>query len=251
MKARERTFIAIILALAVHAVVLLLLHEFPQRHVLEPTFFAEVDLADFPDVTEEEVETHTLEELIAERIQQDVANLVADANSERTDQRSNYMSQAARDRIARSVEGELREFERQAFESAAERRSEQESDEQAVDGDLGDGSASDDKPLDKYDYMGKSYNGNVTAEYDVPGREARQLHIPGYKCKGGGLVKVDIVVNPSGQVVEAQINAAASAYSGDCLPEEALNSARKSVFFVKSDAPKRMAGSITFRFIPQ
>ncbi len=112
MKARERTYIAIILALAVHAVVLLLLHEFPQRHVLEPTFFAEVDLADFPDVTEEEVETHTLEELIAERIQQDVANLVADANSERTDQRSNYMSQAARDRIARSVEGELREFDR-------------------------------------------------------------------------------------------------------------------------------------------
>lgn len=251
MKARERTYIAIILALAVHAVVLLLLHEFPQRHAIEPTFFAEVDLADFTELEEEEAETHTLEELIAQRVQQDVANLVADANSERTDQRSNYMSAAARDRIAQSVEGELREFERQAFETAAERRSEKESQQTPVDGEDGDGSAGDSKPLDKYDYLGKSYNGNVTAEYDVPGREARQLHIPGYKCRGGGVVKVDIVVNPSGQVVEAQINAAASAYSGDCLPEEALNSARKSVFFVKSDAPKRMTGSITFRFIPQ
>lgn len=250
MKARERTYIAIILALAVHAIVLLILHEFPRIHKIEQTFFAEVDLIEFPEI-EEEAETHTLEELIAERIQQDVANLVADANSERTDQRSNFMSQAARDRIAKSVEGELKEFERQAFENAAERRSERATDTPPVDGDAGEGSAGNEAPLDKYDYLGKSYNGNVTAEYDVPGREARKLHIPGYKCKGGGVVKIDIVVNPTGEVIEAQINTAASAYSGECLPTEALNSARKSVFFVKSGSPKRMSGSITFRFIPQ
>jgi outer membrane biosynthesis protein TonB len=85
----------------------------------------------------------------------------------------------------------------------------------------------------------------------LPGREARFIHIPGYKCKGGGVVKVIIVVNPTGQVVEANIDPTSSSYSGDCLPTEALSSARKSVFFVKSDAPKRQTGSITFRFIPQ
>lgn len=251
MKPRERTYIAIILALAVHAVVLFILNEFPQRHGIAPTFYAEVDLADMPELEEEVSETHTLEELLAERIQQDVANLVADANSERTDRRSNFTSQAARDRIAQSVEGELREFERQAFEAAAERRSNNDADSPPVDGETGDGNAAEEAPLDNYDYLGKSYNGKVTAEYDVPGREARNLHIPGYKCKGGGVVQVDIVVNPAGEVIEAEINAQASSYRGDCLPQEALNSARKSVFFVKSGAPKRMSGSITYRFIPQ
>jgi hypothetical protein len=216
--------------------------------------FTEVTMADFENLEDEEEDDvlRTLEEQLQERIRQDVANLVADANAEKTQQRQSYISERSRERIAQAVEGELRELERQTFEQLAERRKQQESDKAAVDGEGADseGSASQ-APLESYDYYGKSYNGKVTAEYDLPGREARLIHIPGYKCKGGGVVRVTIGVNPAGQVIDAEIDAANSQFSADCLPIEALASARKSAFFVKSDAPKRQVGSITFRFIPQ
>lgn len=253
MKRRERTYIAIIAALAIHAVVLYVLNEVPHTRYFDVNEFAEVDLADFEDDNAEEEVLKTLEELLAERIREDVANLVADANAERSTERQTYVSPQARDKMAQKVEGELREFERQTFEQMAEQRRQREAEQQPVDGDdKGDGSSiTEQEALDKYDYYGKSYNGNVTAEYDLPGREARLIHIPGYKCKGGGVVKVNVVVNPAGQVVEAEIDPAASSYVGDCLPTEALSSAKRSVFFIKSDAPKRQTGSITFRFIPQ
>lgn len=256
MKRRERTYLAIIAALAIHAIVLYILNTVPHTRHFDVTDFTEVNLADFKDFIEEEAEEETLkslEEMLAERIREDVANLVADANVERTSERQTYVSPQARDQMAQKVEGELREFERQAFEQMAEQRRQREAENQPVDGDdSGDGSSiSEELALDKYDYYGKSYNGNVTAEYDLPGREARLIHIPGYKCKGGGVVKVNIVVNPAGQVVEAVIDPAASSYIGDCLPTEAVNSAKRSAFFIKSDAPKRQSGSITFRFIPQ
>lgn len=254
MKRRERTYIAIIAALAIHAVVLYVLDEVPHTRYFNVADFAEVNLSDFEDLTDEQEEIpKTLEELLAERIREDVANLVADANAERSTERQTYVSPQARDKMAQKVEGELREFERQTFEQMAEQRRQREAEQQPVDGeDKGEGSSiTEQEALDKYDYYGKSYNGNVTAEYDLPGREARLIHIPGYKCKGGGVVKVNIVVNPAGQVVEAAIDPAASSYVGECLPTEALSSAKRSVFFIKSDAPKRQTGSITFRFIPQ
>lgn len=252
MTARKRTYIAIIIALAVHAIVLVVLNGMPHTHHFDVTSFAEVDL--MPELDELEIpeETHTLEELMEQRIEEQIANLVADANSQRTEDRQSYVSKAARERMAAAVEGDLRELERQTFEQAAERRKQQADDKPPVDGDKGDeSSTSDARELDKYDYYGKSYNGNVTAEYDVPGREARVIHIPGYKCKGGGIVRVNIVVNPNGEVVDAEIDAARSSYQGECLPTEAVASAKKSVFFVKSSSPKRMTGSITYRFIPQ
>lgn len=250
MKRRERTYIAIIAALAIHAIVLLTLHHVPQTQSLPQTFYSEVDLVDYPEEEDEEDE-RTFEELLADRIREDVANLVADANAEKTDVRQSTMSQSARDRMSEAVEGELRELERQTFEQLAERRKNKEAEQQQVDGETGDESTAEEAELDKYDYYGKAYNGNVTAEFDLPGREARSIHIPGYKCKGGGVVHVTITVNPAGQVVEAEIDPIKSNYQGDCLPTEALNSAKRSVFFVKSDAPKRQTGSITFRFIPQ
>ncbi len=252
MKARERTYIAIIIALVIHAIVLFVLNETPHKHYFDVSNYAEVDL--MPELDELEVpeETHTLEELMEQRIEEQIANLVADANSQRTDDRQSYVSKAARDRMAAAVEGDLKELERQTFEQAAERRKQEAENKPTVDGEEGDEREKTDvSELDKYEYYGKSYNGNVTAEYDVPGREARFIHIPGYKCKGGGVVRVNIVVNPNGEVVEAAVDLARSSFQGECLPAEAVSSAKKSRFFIKSDSPKRMAGSITYRFIPQ
>jgi hypothetical protein len=252
MKARERTYVAIIIALAIHAIVLFVLNQTPHKQLFDVSTYAEIDLMPALDEMAEPQETHTLEELMEQRIEEQVANLVADANSQRTDDRQSYVSKAARDRMAASVEGDLKELERQTFEQAAERRKQVAASKPPVEGDQGDESAKTDaRGREDYEYFGKSYNGNVTAEYDLPGREARLIHIPGYKCKGGGVVHVKIVVNPNGEVIEAEIDPARSSFQGDCLPTEALVSAKKSVFFIKSGSPKRMSGSITYRFIPQ
>lgn len=251
MTRRERSYIAIIAALALHAITLAVLHFTPYSSYKAPTPYAEVDLIEENDENLEE-ETHTLEELMRQRVAEDVANLIADANAERSDQRQSTMSQRANERLDAQVEGELRQFEQEAFEAMAERRKARESERDGAEGEEEEVAESGAQSTrENYDYYGKAYNGNVTAEYDLPGREARLIHIPGYKCKGGGLVKVNILVNPSGEVIEAEIDQARSSYTGDCLPTEALNSARKSVFFIKSSAPKKQSGSITYRFIPQ
>ena len=251
MTRRERSYIAIIAALALHAVALAILHFTPFSTYQAPSPYAEVDLMEESDEALEE-ETHTLEDLMRQRVAEDVANLVADANAERSEQRQSSLSQRANERLDAQVEGELRQFEQEAFEAMAERRKAKESERDGEEGEAEKAAqSSKQQALEKYDYYGKAYNGNVTAEYDLPGREARLIHIPGYKCKGGGLVKVNITVNPSGEVMEAEIDGSASSYTGDCLPTEALSSARKSVFFIKSSAAKKQRGSITYRFIPQ
>lgn len=254
MKRRERTYIAIITALVIHAIVLLILSEVPHTRYFPPDDFAEVSFfeEEEDDNPEEEEETHTMEDLLRDRIREDVANLVADKNAQRTEERQSYVSKSAQERIDEAVESELKEFEREAFETMAEKRKQNQSEQSETENDnASEDAKGDQEQQEQYDYFGKSFNGNVTAEYDLPGREARRIHIPGYKCKGGGVVKVNITVNPAGQVVEASIDQNGSKYSGACLPEEAINSAKKSVFFIKSGAPKRQNGTITYRFIPQ
>ncbi len=252
MKRRERIYIAIIAALLIHALVLVMLHEIPHRRAVAPTIYSEVDLIQPIEDLESEPEK-TLEQTLADRIREDVANLVADANAEKSSERRSTISQQSRNRIAEEVERDLRALERETFEGLEQKRREQQASNQESleNGGTESASGNESSAQEQYDYFGKAYNGNVTAEYDLPGREARSIHIPGYKCKGGGTVRVNIAVNQTGQVVEASIDLQHSSYSGDCLPTEALNSARKSVFFVKSEAPKKQVGSITYRFIPQ
>lgn len=243
MKRKDFTYQAIILALLIHVVILGAMHFVPLSEVPQETTYVAVDMAVFEEMPEE----RTLEEIIAERIQQDVANLISDANSEQSADRRSFVSQRQQERINQQVEQELRALEQETFDGLAEERAENQTDDpqEATDTDIPD------QPLDSYDYYGKSYNGNVTAEVDVPGREVRYLHIPGYKCKGGGKVVVTINVDQKGKVTEAEIDAARSSYTGDCIPSEAVNAALKSIFFVQSSAPKRSPGTITFRFIPQ
>lgn len=227
----------------IHAVVLVVLNLTPMRAPADEPGFVEVGFS-----TEEiEIDERTFEEVMAERVNEQIANLTSDVNSERSSERLSF---SASDRAASDaeVENDLQNYEDEVqAELDAEREQSGESDRTNV--------LTDTKPiadnLDKYDYYGKSYNGSVTAEYDVPGREARKIDVPGYKCKAGGKVVVNVVVNKTGEVIEAEINQAASNIASSCLINEALASAKKSVFFIKSDAPRASLGNITYRFIPQ
>lgn len=242
MNRKTFTYQAIILALLLHAVALGVLNFIPYQKAEEKVEFIAVDFTEIEEMQEEK----TLEEMLAERIEQNVANLVSDANAEQTDQRRNFISQRQQERIDQMVEAELKKLESETFEGLEEIRGNEEANNQA------DEVIPDQiQDLDSYDYYGKSYNGSVTGEVDVPGREVRYLHIPGYKCKGGGTVVLNISVDREGVVTEAEIDMTRSSFSGDCIPGEALNGALSSRFFVKSDAPKKSPGTITYRFIPQ
>ncbi len=242
MKKNEFVYIAVIAALLIHAVVLIVLNLTPMGAPAETATYIEVDFS----AEEIPTEQRTFEEVMAERINEQIANLTANANSEQTSERMNF---SARDRAASdaAVENELQEYEDQVqAELDAERANENDPNESAP-----AKNESQVNELDKYDYFGKSYNGSVTAEYDVPGRDARKIDVPGYKCKAGGKVVVNVVVNKAGEVVQAEVNQSASSMTSSCLINEAIASAKKSVFFIKSDAPKASPGTITYRFIPQ
>lgn len=239
----ERILFAIVITLSLHAIVLTWLFFVPYFDETEtPDPYIEMDMVEFE---EEEAPTYTLEEQLAQRMEEDIANLLADANSERSNTRTS-ISRSAQERIQQQVDEDLRNLESEVQGELDANRQ----DDEVADGVNNDVSQQLDN-LKSYDWVEQSYNGKVTAEFDLIGREAKKIHIPGYKCKGGGVVVVNITVNPAGLVIEAEVNAARTRAPEQCLIDEALASAKKSSFFVKSSAAKKQNGTITYRFIPQ
>lgn len=247
MKRKDFKYIAIIAALAIHAIVLAVLNYVPTQRIEQQTEYLSVEMAEFEELPEEK----TLEELLASRIREDVANLVSNASAERSNERRSYTSRSQTERAEREVSEELDNFAQEEFERVRQERARREAENPQENTAPHDDQMLSQEELDAYDYHGESYNGKVTGEVDVPGREIRYLHIPGYKCQGGGVVVLNIVVDRAGEVIEAEIDTGRSSFTGDCIPSEATNSALKSKFFRKSDGPKRSVGTITYRFIPQ
>lgn len=243
MGKKERILFAIVITLSLHAIVLTWLFFVPYfDEVKKPEPYIEVDMVEFE---EEEAPTYTLEEQLTQRMEEDIANLLADANSAQSATRTS-ISRSAQERIQQQVDQDLRNLESEVQgELDANRQDEELADD--VNNDLSQQLDN----LKSYDWVEQSYNGQVTAEFDLIGREAKKIHIPGYKCKGGGVVVVNIVVNPAGFVIEAEVNTARTHAPEQCLIDEALASAKKSAFFVKSSAPKKQNGTISYRFIPQ
>jgi hypothetical protein len=98
----------------------------------------------------------------------------------------------------------------------------------------------------------KKVKGRVTVSYSLkdPVRHALKMPVPAYMCEGGGGVVVDIVVNPSGEVVDCKVNDALSERNG-CLREAALSKAALSVFNADPSAPAKQRGYIEYQFIAQ
>lgn len=242
MGRRERAvWQAAIAALLVHAVALGALEYWGTLPAPERQPFAEVGFVEY-----EETETRTMEEAVRERMEarmEQVLNAAADSRADRAaDVRS---SRAEAERMAAEVEAELRALEQQTFEELAEGR----------DGpDLPEAGRQDvDRPLEDYEGWDARYDGQVTAEFDLEGRKALALDIPGYRCRGAGVVVLAITVSPGGEVLEVSVRSASAAGEGmaECLQEEALRSARRCRFASQANAPRRQEGSLTYRFIAQ
>ncbi|MBO4634449.1 MAG: hypothetical protein J5669_03665 [Bacteroidales bacterium] len=96
----------------------------------------------------------------------------------------------------------------------------------------------------------KPYSGPSVLSWSLDGRKASHLPIPAYRCYGAGEVTVVIVVNNSGDVVNAKVDESLSTADG-CLRTFAVRAARLSKFSASATAPARQMGTITYAFIAQ
>lgn len=87
------------------------------------------------------------------------------------------------------------------------------------------------------------YNGPSVKSYALDGRKAVSLKIPAYRCYGEGEVTVIVSVNPTGQVIKADVKEDVSS-DDECLTSFAVRAARLSRFSAKSDAPSSQLGEI-------
>jgi len=93
------------------------------------------------------------------------------------------------------------------------------------------------------------YKGPTTISYELSGRRHTSMPAPVYKCRAGGKIVVDIVVNGNGYVLTAEINKGKSDSEDSCLVDAAKRYAERSRFNTSSQA--RQQGSITYIFQAQ
>ena len=96
----------------------------------------------------------------------------------------------------------------------------------------------------------KEYSGPSVVSYSLEGRKAGSLPIPAYRCYGGGMVTVIIVVNNAGTVIAAKVQDEVSS-DDKCLRNFAVRAAKLSRFSVDPTAPARQGGNIVYQFIAQ
>jgi len=96
----------------------------------------------------------------------------------------------------------------------------------------------------------EEYSGPTNVTYFLENRFKKYLPIPVYTCKGGGLVKVDIVVNQKGKVISTSISSESDTRE-QCLLETALKYAVRTKFNTDYNADPRQNGYIMYQFIPQ
>lgn len=95
------------------------------------------------------------------------------------------------------------------------------------------------------------FSGAVTVAYNFtdPVRHHRDLYVPAYRAKGGGVVIVDVWLNRNGEVTSARINSSTNPE----LNEQALAAARhkRTLFRIDGSAPASHRGTITYTFVAQ
>lgn len=104
------------------------------------------------------------------------------------------------------------------------------------------------KPVEKK--PAAEYSGPSVVSYSLDGRKASKLPIPAYRCYGGGMVTVIIIVDNAGNVVSAKVQDAVSS-TDKCLREFAVRAARLSKFSSDPHAPARQTGDIVYQFLAQ
>lgn len=241
-------FQAIIASLVVHIFILFVTHMLTEdpRSILADDEVVYEELA--MDMIEEEKipELPQPEENSPQNSQ--LRNLIANENAERSSEARDYrgMSKA---QLNEQVYNELKNLEAEEFARLNERR-----DDYTVNQKQSGQSDNSSPKKSEYDWYrekqnNKSYNGRVTASFNMKGRDPLDNPVPTYRCKTQGQVVVLISINNLGQVVGARIDETKSA-ADDCLRTESEKYALKWKFDYSAEN-KKQDGSITFTFSAQ
>lgn len=94
---------------------------------------------------------------------------------------------------------------------------------------------------------------NITYEFlSAPlNRKSLHLPIPVYKCRGFGIVEVNVEVNQSGEVTSAKTNVIEATEDPDCLAEVAEKFALRTRFRADFNAPSSHRAKIVYSFVAQ
>jgi hypothetical protein len=98
-------------------------------------------------------------------------------------------------------------------------------------------------------YNGNSPSGNGRPSVKLAGRQSKSLPLPNYNLKEEGVVVVDIWVDKNGKVTKAIAGSRGTTTTSQALWKLAVDAARRSTFYEKSDAAEEQKGTITYNFI--
>jgi hypothetical protein len=174
-----------------------------------------------------------------------VSNKAFNAEDKREYTEEKYDSRTEKS-IEEQVEKELREFESQEFAKYKKEKKQEVITNEKSKTEVNVGEESSEKRTSS-----GSFKGNVTAMYELTQRRDEKLAIPAYICKGSGTVKVNIIVDREGLVIEAVIDKKGSSYKESCIGENALLYAKKCRFSISTVAPEMQNGWIMYTFIAQ
>ncbi len=242
----EMMFQAIIVSLIAHIFILFVTQMLTQdnRMAKEEVIYQELEM----DMIEEDlIPPPDPQEFVPK--DGELRNLVANENSERSSEARSYRGMSSA-QINEQVYNELKNMEADEFARLKEGHPDYTVQERRD----GNGNAADKAKKSDYDWYreqqhSKSYDGRVTASYNMKGRDAQDQPLPTYRCKTHGTVVLLITINQLGQVTEAKIDEAKSSFD-ECIRTESQKYALKWKFDYKGDT-KKQDGTITFTFSAQ
>ena len=245
--ATEVIFQAIIVSLIIHIFILFVTHMLTEDvpRVAEQTFVpVEMELLE-PEQVDEVIQQQ--QEL--QMRQGALRNVVANENSERTNQVTNYRGMSQQ-QINEQVYNDLKAMEQAEFDRLQQGKPD------FTTSSSGSSSSESQPRTDPNQWYkenkgsNKSYNGNVSAAFNMKGRDVYYQPLPTYRCKTSGVIVVLVTINQAGEVVDSKIDEAKSS-PNECLRSESESYARKWKFDYKGDAQKKQDGPITFTFSAQ
>lgn len=96
----------------------------------------------------------------------------------------------------------------------------------------------------------EQYKGKTRITVNLPNRKIRKQDVPVYRCEAGGIVIIQIIVDQTGNVINATYSNDSGSKDG-CLIEEAIDYSFRFLFSSDFRAEPRQKGTITYEFIPQ
>ena len=180
-------------------------------------------------------------------IPQEVMNMAADENDNRDRSYENFSTQE----LDEQVEMDAKALEKKYFEEWAATHPDSDPSEFASlekeneDENKNKNDNSIKKTIDSDG--GNAYAGQVMVSFNLKGRKAHDLPVPGYTCNGSGKVVIQVKVDKNGDVKETSFLSGASPGATECMVSKAKRYAKKSRFNYSGSASTQ-TGTITYVF---